>query len=399
MTPAQPMQSMERFQGGKRELLVAAGVGAVGLVLTGVGGALDARRALFAYLMAFVYWVGISVAGLILLATFHASRARWMVVLRRPLEVMSISSAAFPLLFVPIALGMRQLFVWVDPSSLSEEARHHLEHKHVYLNVPAFLGRAALYFGVWIVISHLLHRWSTRQDESGEAALLVWQRRLGTGSLPLLAITVTFAAFDWLMSLTPLWQSTIFGVYYFAGSFLAAIAAWTLLSSVARGKDLFGSLVTGAHLHNLGKLLLTFTAFWAYIAFSQYLLVWVGNLPEESPYYEIRASGSWRWVFIALVVGHFVLPFSLLLSRALKLRPGFLAAVAVLLLLARWVDVYWLVMPAMDPKSPSLHWTDLTAFAGVGGAAVAFALFRARGRYTVPVKDPFLADSLRYTQP
>ena len=393
--------TLERFTGGQRAFALAAATGAAGLLLTLAGGFFgDARRALFAYLTAFVYWVGVAVAALILLSAFHAAKARWVVVLRRPLEWMGSSSLAFVLLFLPIALGMRQLFPWVEPDAgLGEEALHLLAHKRLYLNVPGFLVRAVLYFAVWVGVSHLLWRWSTRQDEEGGVALLHRQRLLGTGALPFLGLTITFAAFDWMMSLAPLWQSTIFGVYYFAGSFLAAIALLTLVTALARGKDLPGSLVTSAHLHNLGKLLLAFVAFWAYIAFSQYLLVWIANLPEENPYYVLRTRTAWQGVFLFLVAGHFLLPFFVLLSRQLKQRPLPLALAAVWMLAVHFVDIYWLVMPVLLPDAPAPHWTDLTALAGVGGAAIAVTLLRAKGQYAVPVKDPYLNESLRYVQP
>ncbi|GAC1536646.1 MAG: hypothetical protein NVS2B9_02490 [Myxococcales bacterium] len=192
----------------------------------------------------------------------------------------------------------------------------------------------------------------------------------------------------------------MFGLYYFAGAFLSSIAVLIVATTLARHEPgTHGPHVGLPHYHNLGKLLLAFTAFWAYIAFSQFMLVWIGNLPEELPWFVARTVGPWKPVFYFLVFGHFLVPFFVLLSRDLKLRPRALAAVAGWILVAHWVDLFWVVVPTFHRDHVVFHWTQVTAFAGIGGIAVAFALFRARGRYAVPVGDPYLADSLRYSQP
>ncbi len=383
------------FGGGGRLLRGAAVAAAAGLGLTAVGAALDLKRALFGYHVAFTYWVGIAVAALILLMIFHAAGARWMVVVRRILEVIPLTTAVLAALFVPVALGMRHLFPWVDLGGVTGEALHLWEHRRPWLNVPFFLLRAALYFGLWIAVSHLLHRWSVRQDESGSPELTVKQRRLGAGALPLVALAITFAAFDWQMSLDASLASTIFGVYYFAGSFVAAVAVLILAVVAARGRGVLQG-VSENHLHSLGKFLLAFTAFWAYIALSQYLLIWIANIPEEAPWYLLRNAGGWRLVGLFLVIFHFAVPFFLLLSRDLKRNPRALALMAGWILVVHYVDVYWVVMPRLHPEAPRPSLFDLTAWVGIGAAALAFALWRLRGRHPVPVRDPFLPDSLGY---
>ena len=399
------MTSVERYNGTPKLMVPAFAVGILGLVLTAVGAFVgDARAAAHSYLFAYVYWVGISVASIIMVAVFHTAKAKWMTVLRRAMETMAISVPIFAVLFLGLIPALKLLYPWVPGSELAshmnELERHHMESKHGYLNLNFFYVRQVIYFVVWTFVSHRLYGWSTKQDEGGELMLTVKQRFLSPGSLPFLALTITFAAFDWLMSLTPLWQSTIYGVYYFAGSFLAAFCVLTLATVNAQGsKDLYGNLVTTAHYHNLGKLMLAFVAFWAYIAFSQFLLIWIANLPEEASWYHVRIFGDWKLVSIALFFVQFLIPFGILLSRNLKLQPRKLAGVAVYLLAVHAVDLYWLIFPAYDDAHPTLPWTLFTAFIGVGGIAVGFALFRARGRYTVPVKDPYIADSLRYVQP
>lgn len=384
---------------GTRWMTLSGAVGAGGLLLTVLGLFQDRQAAAYSYLIAFTYWTGIAAGALILVCIFHASAARWMTVLRRAMEVMGLSAPVLLLLFVPLVLLAGDVFPWVHPERhYTPEQIHHLHHKQAYLNLPFFTARGLLYLACWSAVGFLLHRWSIQQDQTGDPRLLLRQRQLGTGAIPFLGLAITFAGFDWLMSVDPLWQSTIFGAYYFAGSFLSAIGLLTIVTAMARREGHYGRLVGPDHFHNLGKLLLAFTAFWAYLAFSQFMLIWVANLPEETPWFLARTAGAWRMAWVALIAGHFVLPFFLLLSRDLKLRPRLLSAVAAWQLLMHYLDLHWVVLGGAR-QSPVPHWTALTAFAGVGGVAVAFALFRARGRHTLPVKDPFLPDSLRYAQP
>ncbi len=398
-----PTMKLPAFSGGRQLLLGCLGAAGLGLGLTFVGIWLEPRRALAAYLVAYLYWAGASVGALLLLASFHASGARWVTVARRLLETLALPCLTLAPLFLPLALEMRHLYVWVDPpAALGEHALHLLAHKRPYLNVPFFLVRAALYFALWGALAQLLWRWSVRQDASSvdvQRALQLRARRVASAALPALALAITFAAFDWLMSLEPTWFSTIFGVYLFAGAYLSAIALVTLVALAGRDERLLHRAVTAEHFHSLGKLLLAFVCFWAYIAFSQYLLIWIANLPEEIPWYRVRTGELWRPVALALAVGHFLLPFFALLSAALKRVPRLLAAVALWCLAFHWVDLHWLVLPSLYPEGPRLHWTDLTAFAGVGGVFGAFAIWRLRGVLPVAVGAPELADSLRYVQP
>jgi hypothetical protein len=348
--------------------------------------------------VAFVYWAGIALAALIMNMAFQAGKAKWYVVARRVLETIPLSGLLFLVLFLPIVLGMGKIFPWVDPSHLEGELAHLAEHRRPYLNVPFFLVRSGVYFAVWIAVAHLLHGWSVRQDDEAGFALTQRQRRLGAGALPFVALVMTFAAFDWQMSADLHLASTIFGLYWFAGSFLSAFAVLILALHALRADGLPGALVNANHWHSLGKYLLAFTAFWAYIAFSQFLLIWIANLPEEVPWYLARGQGGWLGMAVFLIVFHFLVPFFTLLSRDLKRRPRALAFVALYLLVVHYVDVYWVMMPALqhDAHGVSPHLADLTAFVGVGGAAVAFVAWRLRGRAAVPVGDPYLQESLRY---
>ncbi|HEX9107315.1 MAG TPA: hypothetical protein VF832_08800 [Longimicrobiales bacterium] len=388
------------FQGGGTALRNALVLAALGLGLTAVGALVDLTAALQSYHVAFTYWAGIAVGALLVNMAFQAGKAKWHTVLKRVLESIPLAQPLLLVLAIPVLLGMVRLFPWVNPAALDEEVRALAEHRQGWLNPPFFVVRTLAYFALWIAVGHLLWRWSVRQDAEGGAALTAAQRRLGAGALPFVGLAMTFAAFDWQMSLDLRLSSTIFGLYWFAGSFLSAFAVVILAVNAARGVEGSpGALMNANHYHSLGKYLLAFVAFWAYMAFSQYLLIWIANLPEEVPWYLARNQGGWLPVGVILVLFHFVVPFFVLLSRRLKRSPRGLGFMAVWILVIHYVDVYWVMMPALrhDPAHAfQARWTDLPALVGIGAACVAFVLWRMRGRAVVPVGDPFLAESLRY---
>jgi hypothetical protein len=314
---------------------------------------------------------------------------------------MALSVPLFIILFIPVIVGMKHTFVWVDPpESLGREALKLIAGKHAYLNTGGFVGRGLAYLIFSWFIGQRLFGWSLKQDAGGDTIrLLQSQRNLSAGGLPFIAMAMTFAAFDWLMSLNPTWFSTIFGVYYFAGSFVSALSLLAIGTAAGRRSGMFGGLMSDEHTHNIGKLMLAFVCFWTYIAFSQLLLIWIAGLPEETPFYITRFGAGWAPLGVILIFGNFFIPFGALLSRSLKRDPQRLRWVAYWILLIHWVDIYWLVMPSLDHEGFKFHWTDYTAFFGVGLVSIAFTIWRLRGKLPVPVKDPYLAVSIRYHQP
>jgi hypothetical protein len=397
--PANRTLDFAPFKGGGGWVMGGGLLGLVLVVVSLIGASMN-PAGWYSYLMAFAYWAGIAFASVILLMMLHATHARWVTVLRRPIEAMSSSIGIFLLLFIPLAIGLKHVYVWVDPpQSLGREALKLIAGKKAYLNTGAFIGRTVFYFVLAIVISSRLASLSRKQDTSSDPMLLQKQRNLAAGGLPFIGLAMTFAAFDWLMSLNPTWFSTVFGVYYFAGSLVSALSLLAIITKMGRARNVFGGNMNDEHTHNIGKLMLAFTCFWTYIAFSQLMLIWIAGLPDETPFYITRFNPGWRWIGVLLIVGHFFIPFGALLSRSLKRNPKQLAIVAGWILFIHLVDIFWLVMPSRDPEGIAFRWTDFTAFFGVGLVAIAYGVSRMRGKLPVPVKDPYIAESIRYRQP
>lgn len=366
------------------------GVAAASAVATIIAFVIDTKAAFFAYLTAYLYWLSLALGALLLVLIAHLMSARWLVALRRLAELSSATLPVFAVLFLPIALGLDQLY----PAARAEgDVPAHLAG---YLSPGFFLLRAAVYFATWITLAVLLHRWSLAADRAPRPDLLPRQRLVGAVGLPLYGLTITFAAFDWMMALEPRWFSTIFGVYLFAGSFLGALCVLAVLTYLMeRGGPLSG-LVNPSHYYAIGRLVFAFVIFWAYIAFSQLFVVFMGDLPEEVEWYAARLADGWLHVAVFLLVAHFVVPFLALLPRDSKRHPRVLAWISAWILVVRYADVYWLVMPALLPAGVAFHWVDLTTFVLVGSATAGFGAWRAGRHSLVALGDPGLPASIRY---
>jgi hypothetical protein len=373
----------------------AAIIGGVGLALTLLGFAFATTRTLYAYLTAYAFAVSVALGALIFILIGHVTRARWLLVMRRLASAVAATLPLLALLFIPIWVGAGEIYPWVDPSP---EMTHHeqelLEHKQAYLNVPAFVIRAVIYFALWIATAVLLSRWvrASRRAPTGRHGRA---RVLAAATLPFVGLTVTFASFDWLMSLQPTWYSSIFGVYYFAGGFLGMLSLLAVLATLGGRYGYLSGLVTGYHFHALGRLMLAFVAFWAYAGFFQLFLIYLANKPIEVPFYVQRLEAGWGGLFFVLVLGHFIVPFFILLSRALKFRRKVMFAVGAWLVVMHYLDVYWLVIPTA-PEGGAPHWSDAAALLGVVGLCVAYAVWWLRGDALVPVDDPDIERAVAY---
>jgi hypothetical protein len=383
-------------EGAERVWRVAAAVGAVllavSVVLALVGG--GAKRLAFAYLTSYAWALSLALGALFFVLLQHLTRAGWSVVVRRLAEGVAGTLPYWAAGAVPVLASMSLLYHWTHPDAVAADVL--LQAKAPYLNVPFFIVRLAVYFAVWIWLVRFFAGRSRHQDESGDPAVSLLLQRRSAPAMIGFALTATFASFDLLMSLDPHWFSTIFGVYFFAGSIVGFVALLTVLALLLQRSGLLRRVITVEHYHDLGKLLFAFTVFWAYIAFSQYMLYWYAAIPEETGWLVRRQSHGWGVVGLVLLAGHFLLPFLVLLSRTPKRTPRLLGVVAVWMLLVHWVDLYWLAMPEASPERAVPQLVDLTVFAGVAALGVAFVVLSLRKGSLVPERDPRLAESLGF---
>ena len=375
----------------------------VGLILLGGGGAVACfsedrlQRFLQSYLFAYTFFLTLALGALFFVLISHLTRAGWSVTLRRLAEDLAVCLWLSALLFVPIILGLGHLYEWARPEIVANDAL--LQEKEAYLNVPFFILRWVFYFTVWIGLAHYFYRLSGQQDETGDPALTLRMERLSAPGMLLFSLTITFASFDLLMSLDAHWFSTIFGVYFFAGITASFFALLALLVIVIQRFGILEQSVTVEHLHDLGKLTFGFIVFWAYIAFSQYMLIWYGNLPEETGWYERRQEGAWMWASLVLLVGHFFVPFLFLMSKHIKRRKGLLAAGACWVLLMHAFDLYWIIMPQKhfgEAGRIPFHPFDVVCMAGFALLFFAAGRDAMRRRCLIPQRDPRLAEALAF---
>lgn len=380
--------------GMQRLLAATAGVGLVCFV---VGLFLDAHRAWGNWLLGAYYFTTLALFGTFFIAIGYLTSAGWSVSMRRvPEAMMSWLPAALVTMLV-LGAGMGYLYEWVHPHDDGSHHAHLLHNKSPWLNQWFFLGRIILYFGIWIGVSQLLTRHSRRQDTDGDVTHTRSNTRTSAIFGVLFALTLSAASFDWLMSLEAAWFSTIFGIYQFAGLFQSGIAALIVLLVLLRRMGYLRDAVNENHLHNLGQWLIALSVFWAYIWFSQLLLIWYSNIPEETSYYLIRSQGDW-WVltFIVNPLLNFAIPFVVLLPRPAKRSEYILVRVAVMVLVGHWLDIWLGIMPYVSPEGPWFDFMEVGVMLGFAGA-FGLVFFKALERAPlVPLRDPYLQESLHH---
>ncbi len=381
---------------GRRIAAVGLAVGAAALAAAFVLSRVDeggAGRLYQAYLTSFCYWLSVSLGALFFVILQHLTRSGWSVAVRRIAEAFTPNLALWAMLSAPVIAGVYGL-----ASPAHQPAAHGEWHgpRALWLAHGFLAGRHVVYWAVWGVLAACFVGWSMRQDADGDVSLTRRMERLSAPAMLLFAITITFASFDLLMSRDPHWYSTIFGVYFFSGCTVGLFAWLALAMWLLQRSGRLTASITVEHYYDVGKLLFAFVVFWAYIAFSQYMLIWYGNLPEETVWYHRRKSGPWTTATLALLFGHFVVPFLAMISRVPKRRPGLLAAAAVWMLAMHWLDVLWLSRPEANgsPALPGLP--DGLCMAGIGGLFVATAAIRLRRCSLVPERDPRIAESLAF---
>jgi hypothetical protein len=380
------LPELRRYQ---RQLLVA---GSVGLLLSLLGLIVNPTQFYQSYLMAYMLWLGVTLGCLALGMVHQLSGGAWGVVIRRPIGAAARTLPVMTLLFVPVLFGMGRLYAWTHADIVAHDEL--LQAKHGYLNVPFFLVRVAIYFGAWNAISYFLNAWSLEQDRTGDPRIARRMQRLSAGGLVVYGLTITFASFDWLMSLEPHWYSTIYGALILGGQALSAMAFLIIVLVWLSERPPLDRIVVKAHFHDLGNLTLAFVMLWAYFSFSQYLIIWAGNLPNEISWYAHRLQTGWRFIGVALVVFHFAVPFVLLLSRTMKREARLIVRVAVAIFLARLLDLYWLIAPEFHTTGVVVSWLDIVLPASLGALWLAVFILQLRGRAILPVHDPEFDEAL-----
>jgi hypothetical protein len=365
---------------------------AAGVVLVVVAFAVQPLRSSYGAVILYLMMTSIAVGSLFLIALEYITGATWSVPMRRANEFLAGLTPFLLLLLIPLLLHIHDLFHWSHPNAVAEDEL--LRGKAPYLNIPFFIGRSVGFVVLWSIFAGLFIRNSTRQDITRDAGLTTSNVRLAAVFLPVFALTITFTAIDWGMSLEAHWFSTIFGVYYFSGTVLAALAAATLVIFSLQRDGSFVSLKPD-HYYSLGALMFGFVNFWAYIAFSQFLLIWYANIPEETGWFMARWENGWQYVSILLIIVHFGVPYFGLLSQESKMRPGRLKFMAVWLLVAHALDLYWLVMPSYAP-TVTVGWEEL-GYPLVGAGMIFLLLSWKSKRYNpVPIGDPKLQRGLDF---
>lgn len=397
---------------------------AVGLALIGAAWATGGERFYFSYLVGYMGVLGICLGALFFTMVQHITRAGWSISVRRLAENTMAALPFMVLLFVPILVGFDHLYHhWAH----ANPADHLVEGKSAYLNKPFFFARVAIYFAIWIGLAVYFRRGSLKQDETGDPAISLRLARVAAPGLLLYALSVTFAAFDWIMSLDPHWFSTIFGLTYFAGAYMAFLAFTILLAKWLGKQGYLRDAITVEHYHDLGKLLFAFVVFWTYTNFSQYMLIWYANLPEETRWFADRAEGGWGAIGTILVFGHFLIPFAFLMSRHIKRNTVALCTGALFLLVIHCFDMQFLILPtaahdhaaaatgghgegvataietglARFPHDLGVYmhnvkWADFGCFFGLLFALAGLTLLNVRRANLVPLRDPRLAEALHF---
>ena len=366
-------------------------IAVVALVLSAVGALVNPHQLSFSWLFAFAFFFTLCAGCFFWTIVHHATDAEWSVVVRRQLENIAALLVVLALLFVPILLLRHHLYAWMDIPPGHEPA---LDSKRAYLNWGFFLGRAVLFLGFFAAAALALRRFSVRQDKDGNPRFTIWMRKAAFISLPMFALCLTFGAFDWLMSLNYTWFSTMFGVYIFAGAAGSSMSLLVLVITALRQAGYMKDVVTLEHYHIMGKWMLAFCVFWAYIGFGQYMLIWYANIPEETQFFITRNTESWWALSMVLVIGRFFISFGVLLLQSIKKEPRRLCIVAGWIVCMQMLDMYIVVLPALHGTGVQVSIWDLVSLIAIG-ATLGFVYLRLMPRTSLfPVRDPRLIESL-----
>jgi hypothetical protein len=373
------------IEGLARLAFIAGGAGAS---ISVIGGFFDSAQFFRSYIVAYIFWLAIPLGSLAFLMLHFLVGGGWGVMIRRLLESATRTLPLLTLLFVPLLFGLQAIYPWASPGHVAEDEI--LRQKSAYLNVPFFIARTILYLGLWGVLGYFLNRWSREQDASAELPAGKRMRRLSGPGLLIYLFTMSFASVDWIMSIEPHWSSTIYGVIWVINQGVAALAFAIVGLSWLGSREPLATRLRPSHFQDLGNLLLAFIMLWAYMMFSQYLIIWSGNLAEEIPWYIARTEGLWRWLPPLLVFFHFFVPLFLLLMRDVKRNRNALVWVAAGVLVMRLLDTYWMIVPGFE--NSAVHWLDATLMIGMGGLWLGVFLWQLQKMPLLPLHVALLAE-------
>lgn len=361
-------------------------VGVILLAVAVAGGFHDWTQFLRSYLVAFLFWTGVSLGCMVILMIHHLVTGTWGFALRRLLESGAKTIVLMAGLAIPLMLNLSKLYSWDNPAAMAGDPMS--PFKRAYLSLPFYYGRTIFYFAAWLILAYLLNRWSSEQDATGDPGTARRLARLSAPGLLIYGLTITYASVDWVMSLEPRWFSTIYGMIFMVTEMLAAMSLVTIFITLLADHEPFSKIIKPQLFNDFGNLLLMLTMLWAYLSFSQYLIIWAGNLQDEIPWYIKRATGDWAWVAGLLIVFHFAVPFFLLLMRFVKRRRAMLGWVAAVLLVMSFVDIFWITMPSFEPHAPQFHWLDYALVLGIGGVWLSLFLSQLKKRPLMALRDP-----------
>ena len=362
-------------------------------IITVVAWVMNPHEFYRAYLPSYLFWFEIVAGALGVLMIQYVTGGEWGVLIRRPLGAAARTMPIMLVLFIPIVIGMPHIFEWANPETVAHNPI--LQAKQQYLNRGFWIGRSAFYFLCWIVWGWRLRALSLRFYEDRAPETELRRRTWAAFGLPMIVLTLTFASIDWVMSLEPLWYSSMFGISFTIGCGLSAfVYVLFLLTQLSRTKAM-AEILKPTHFRDLGNLTLAFVMLWAYTAFSQFLLIWYGNLKEETPYYIKRSHGAWGVMAAMLIIFHFFLPFFMLLMRSIKDRPSTIAVVTIILLVMRYIEIYWLVGPAFHGEHFHYSWISAVAFVAIGGIWFWFLVQQLKGQTIIPIHETWVDEAIR----
>ena len=368
-------------------------IGIIGAIACLAGFVINRDEFFKAYLPSYIFWFEINAGALAILMLQYVTGGEWGVLIRRPLGAAARSMFVMVLFFIPIAIGAPHIYPWANPDIVAHDSV--LQAKQIYLNVPFWLGRAAFFFACWLLWAWRIRALSLRfyEDRSPETELA--RRKWAALGLPMIVLTLTFCSIDWVMSLEPKWYSSMFGITFVVSCGLSAYAYVTfLLTQLAKTKAMAG-ILKPSHFRDLGNLMLAFVMFWAYTGFSQFLLIWYGNIREEVPYYLKREHGMWGFIALTLILFHFFLPFFMLLMRSIKDRPQTIAIVAVIILAMRYVHTYWLIGPAYYGDRFYFSWMSVAALLAISGIWFWVFVNQLKGQTIIPIHETWVDEAIR----